>query len=283
MPEDTPESLIIIAGRGDYPKQLAASARKQGVRRLAALAFRGETDRDMAGLVDEIAWVRVGQLGAAFEAMAGFGIPRAVMAGQIKPTHLFRMRMDGELIHLLARLKERNAHSIFGAIGDALGERGIELLPANRFMESNLTTPGVLTTRQPTPTELEDLALGLRVAKATSGLDIGQTVVVKQGTILAVEAFEGTDKTIVRAGKVGGPGAVVVKVAKAGHDHRFDLPVIGMRTLAMLRKAKASVLAMEAGRSILLEPERCQAEADRRRITLLAFDPETFTPTQDPA
>lgn len=273
MNDEAPESLIIIAGRGEYPLLLAESARRAGVKRLAALAFRRETEPSIADRVDDVAWVRIGALGAAYEALEGFGIPRAVMAGQIKPTHLFTMRMDGELVRLMASLKEKNAHSIFGAIGDALRQRGIELIPASRFMESNLTEPGVLTARAPTDREREDIALGLRVAKATSGLDIGQTVAVKDGTILAVEAFEGTDRTIRRAGEVGGPGAVVVKVAKAGHDQRFDLPVIGSRTLRMLGKARAAVLAVEAERTLLLNKQDLIDQANRMNLAMVAMAP----------
>ncbi|MCB1069439.1 MAG: UDP-2,3-diacylglucosamine diphosphatase LpxI [Kiritimatiellae bacterium] len=274
MNEPVPESLLIIAGRGEYPLLLADSARRHGVKRIAALAFKGETDSAIARKVDAVAWVRIGALGAAYDALQSFGIPLAVMAGQIKPTHLFQMRMDSELLKLMASLKEKNAHSIFGAIGDALMQRGITLMPASRFMESNLTEPGVLTRRVPTDREYTDIQLGLRVAKATSGLDIGQTVVVKDGTILAVEAFEGTDKTIRRAGEIGGPGAVVVKVAKSGHDQRFDLPVIGSRTLNMLIKAKAAVLAVESNRTILLGREALIETANRANVTLVAMAPE---------
>ena len=267
-----PEKLGIIAGKGNYPLLLAESARQQGVREIFALAFHGETERRIEQLADRVVWVRLGQLGAAYTALQASGIPHFVMAGQITPTSLFNMRMDRELLALLGRLRERNAHSIFGALTTELGQRGIELLPASCFMEAHMAEPGVLTTRAPTPAQAADIELGLSVAKTTSGLEIGQTVVLKDGTILAVEAFEGTDATILRAGKLGGPGAVVVKVSKRGHDVRFDLPVIGERTLKALRKAGVAVLAVEARRTILLDRLAVLAQAERQGLCLVAIE-----------
>jgi DUF1009 family protein len=172
---------------------------------------------------------------------------------------------------LLRRLPERNAHTIFGALAEELAGVGVELLPASSFMEQHLAPEGVLTARRPDDREQADIELGFRVAEATSSLDIGQTVVVKQGTILAVEAFEGTDETILRAGRLGGKGAVVVKTAKPGHDMRFDIPVVGDRTLRNLAKAGVSVLACQAGRTILLDRDAVVARADRTNISLVAL------------
>ena len=269
---EIPTALAIIAGRGAYPWLLAQSARQQGVRRLFAVAFRRETDPVIEKHVDEVRWIYLGQLGALLSELKQSGIGNAVMAGQITPTHLFRVRMDRPMLSLLGRLKERNAETIFGAIGEELRGVGVELKPASLFMESAMPAAGVLTARGPTSEEERDIALGLHVAKTTSGLDIGQTVVIKQGTILAVEAFEGTDAAILRAGELGGPGAVVVKVAKRGHDMRFDIPVVGEHTLKTLRRAKASVLAVEARRTILLEREKIIAQATRQGLCLTAVE-----------
>ena len=271
MNADVPEKLGIIAGKGNYPLLLAESARRQGVCKIFALAFHGETERQITKLADRVVWVRLGQLAAAYTALQASGVSQFVMAGQITPTSLFHMRMDGELLALLGRLRERNAHSIFGALTTELAKRGIEMLPASRFMEAHMAEPGVLTTRAPTLDQQADIALGLKVAKTTSGLEIGQTVVLKNGTILAVEAFEGTDTTILRAGKLGGPGAVAVKVSKHGHDVRFDLPVIGERTLKSLHKAKAAVLAVEARRTILLDRAAVLAQAERQNLCIVAI------------
>jgi len=274
MPGSSPDSLIIIAGRGAYPRVLAESARQQGVRRLAAVAFKRETDSVIEKVCDEVRWVHIGQLQALLDAMASFKIPRAVMAGQIKPSHLFNLRPDRRMIDLLARLKERNAETIFGAVGEELKSIGIELLQASTFMESAMPVAGQIGRIVPTATQRDDIRLGLRVAKSTSGLDIGQTVVVKEGTILAVEAFEGTDEAIIRGGELGGKGSVIVKVAKRGHDMRFDIPVIGERTFKSIKKSGASVLAVEAGKSILLEREKLIELADRAGVAFLAVSLE---------
>lgn len=275
MTESTPDSLSIIAGRGAYPRVLAESARKQGVSRIAAVAFKKETDAVIEKVADEVTWVHIGQLQAMLDALVAFRIPRVVMAGQIKPTHLFNIRPDKRMFDLLARLKERNAETIFGAVGEELKSVGIELLQASRFMESTMPEPGPIGHIPPTPQQWDDIRLGLRVAKATSGLDIGQTVVIKEGTVLAVEAFEGTDATILRAGELGGPGSVVVKVAKRGHDMRFDIPVIGERTFDSMKKSGAAVLAVEARRSILLDREALVKLADRRGVAFLAVEMES--------
>lgn len=271
-PEDQ-EGLGIIAGKGAYPKVLAESARAQGVRRLVAVAFRGETSRDIGRLVDEVTWLRVGQLQALLDWFAASGVRQVVMAGQITPTHLFRVRPDRTFIALLSRLPERNAHTIFGAIGAELAALGITLRPASLFMEAAMPEAGVLTRRKPTEQEEHDIELGLEVARRTSSLDIGQTVVVKEGTILAVEAFEGTDEALWRAGRLGGAGAVVVKVAKPGHDMRFDIPVVGARTLKVLRKIRAGALAVQARRCILLERARLVALAETTGLAMVAMDP----------
>lgn len=270
MDSTVPTSLILIAGKGVYPLELAASARAQGVKRIAAIAFRGETEQKLASLVDEVAWIHLGQFGAMLDAMKGFGIPQAVMAGQITPTALFRVRVDRAMLELLGRLKQKNAHTIFGAVGDELRRIGVELMAAHLFMERSMPGAGPLTPAVPTPQQQQDIDLGLHVAKTTSGLEIGQTVVIKEGTILAVEAFEGTDATILRAGELGGPGAVVVKVAKRGHDMRFDIPVVGERTLKALRKAGVAVLAVEAGRTILLDRANLVAQATRQGLCMVA-------------
>ena len=267
-----PETLGIIAGLGTYPWQLARSARAQGVRRLVAFAFRGETERVIAKYVDDVVWLRLGQLGALLDAVQERGVRHLVMAGQIKPTRLFNLRLDRRALAILKTLDKRNAHTIFGAVTRELQAIGAQLLPAYRFMETEMPPDAVMSRRAPDEREWADIRLGAVVAKMTSGLEIGQTVVVKEGTILAVEGFEGTDETILRAGKLGGPGAVVVKVAKRGHDMRFDIPIIGMQTFKILRKSKISCLAVEAGRTILLEREKLTAEADRQHIAFTGFD-----------
>ena len=265
-----PDSLGIIAGKGVYPRLLADSARKQGVKRLFAVAFRKETDPVLKKYVDQVDWLYLGQLHAMLEAIKASGVKQVVMAGQITPTHLFRLRVDASMLALLSRLHVRNAETIFGAVGDELKKMGVELMPASLFMEHTMPKIGLLSARAPSEQEQVDIALGLKVAKTTSGLDIGQTVVIKNGTILAVEAFEGTDVAIARAGELGGAGAVVVKVAKRGHDMRFDIPVVGEHTMKSLRRIKAAVLAVEANRTILLDRDVLIAEANRQNLCMVA-------------
>lgn len=273
-----PDTLGVIAGLGSYPWQLARSAHAQGVKRVVAFAFKGETERVIAKHADDVVWMHLGSLQALLDAVQAKGVTKLVMAGQIKPTRLFNLRLDAKALAVLRTLKVRNAHTIFGAIGDELRAIGAELLPAYCFMETEMPAAGTLGRRAPDEREAADIRLGAKVAKITSGLEIGQTVVVKEGTVLAVEGFEGTDETILRAGRLGGPGAVVVKVAKLGHDMRFDIPIVGLRTFKMLKKAKISCLAVEAKRTILLEREKLAAEADRLGIAFAAFDAAATEP-----
>jgi DUF1009 family protein len=268
MTKALPTELGIIAGKGNYPLLLAKSARAQGVKRLFAVAFHGETEKSIEKLVDETVWTHVGKLGRFLEAFEESGVKAAVMAGQITPSNLFNVRLDKKMMAMLGGLKHRNADTIFGAIGDQLSAVGVDLLPAHLFMESCMPSAGVLTEQSPTDAQREDITLGLEVAKATSGLNIGQTVVVKEGTVVAVEAFEGTDQAILRGGEQGGKGTVVVKVARAGHDMRFDIPVIGSRTLKNMKKAGSSVLAVEAGRTIFLDQVALVAQANRQQLTI---------------
>ncbi len=272
MQTEKPKRFALISGKGAYPRILAESARQQGAEHISAIAFRRETDPIIAKLADETRWVHLGQLGKMLEALKSCNAKYAIMAGQITPTHLFNVRMDSVMIDLLKGLKTRNAETIFGAIASKLKENGIELLPASLYMEPFMPAAGVLSARKPTESEEADIALGIDAALATSKLDIGQTVVIKEGTVLAVEAFEGTNDTIRRAAKLGGTGIVIVKLAKQGHDMRFDIPVVGTHTIKVLRKAKAAVLAVEAGRAILLEREEVIKQADRAGLALVAFN-----------
>ena len=264
--------LGIIAGRGMYPIILAQSARQQGVKRIEVIAFKGETSRAMELHADTVHWMRVGELEKMLAQVQHSGIRDYVMAGQIAPRNLFHARPDRRMLALLHSLSAWNAHTIFGAVGDALQEAGAELRPAGLFMQSAMPkTAGGLTQKQPTPEEEKDIALGMKVARWSSEYEIGQTVVIKSGVVLAVEAFEGTDKAILRAGKLGGRGSVVVKMAKPGHDMRFDIPVIGMKTLKTLKRAGVSVLSIEANRSIVLEMESVIQQADRQGLAIQVF------------
>ena len=266
--------LGIIAGSGSYPLILARAARTAGVPRLVVAAFENETDPALAALADEIAWMRVGQLGRMLAFFQKHAVPRAIMAGQIAPKNLFDLRPDLKALLLLGRLRERNAASLFGAIADELGKTGVTLLPATTFLEHLLAAPGHLAGPAPGKRAWMDVEFAMRTAKQVSALDIGQSVVVRHGTVLAVEAFEGTDAAIRRGGALAGGkgGAVLGKVSKPGQDLRFDVPVIGPRTLETAAEARLAVIAVEAGRTLLLEREEITALAERHRISVVGVD-----------
>lgn len=270
MKPDVPESLIIIAGRQAYPAMLARAARDAGVERIVVLGFKGETSRAVLPLADETVWANLGAMQAFLDKLEATGIKQCVMAGQIAPSNIFHLRYDQLAREMMSRLKVRNAHTIFGAIVEAIEARGIEVLPGNTFMECYTPEAGQLSRRAPTEREQADIELGLTLVKGTSDFEIGQTVATKDGIIIAVEAFEGTNQTIRRAGRIGKAGTVIVKVPKAGHDMRFDIPVVGVKTLKMMKKAKASCLAVEAGKTILLEKEKLIALADQYGMAFVA-------------
>jgi DUF1009 family protein len=269
---DTPsiESLGLIAGNRTLPLILASQARALGVKRIVAVACEGETDPALASLVDDIVWLKVGQLSKLIQAFTSRGVKHCVMAGQIAPKNLFDLRPDFRAMALLFRLKEKNAHTIFGGIADELKKDGVELIEATPWLQPLMHGAGFQLGPKLTDAQRADVEFGFRIAKETSRMEIGQTVVVKNGTVLAVEAFEGTDKCLARGGELAGPdgGAVAVKVAKANHDLRFDIPCLGPQTLEVCAAAKFAVLAFEAGRSLLLEEETCARIAEKNKIAV---------------
>ena len=272
MNQDVPESLILIAGRDAYPLMLAKAARSAGVKRIVVLAFKGETRRDIIPLADEVHWLHLGSIQVFLDQLESTGIKQAVMVGQIAPHNLFHLRMDKRALEMYRALKTRNAHTIFGAVVTAIEELGIEVLPGNSFMEGYTPEVGLLSRRSPTDREQADIELGLKLVKGMSTFEIGQTVAIKEGMIIAVEAWEGTNQTIKRAGKVGKAGTVIVKVPKVGHDMRFDIPVVGTKTFRMMKKAKVSCIAVEAGKTILLEKEKLIALADQFDMAFVAIE-----------
>ncbi len=265
----TPEALGLIAGSGVYPLLLADAARVAGVKKIFVAAFTGETSADITNRADEIAWLRVGQLSKLLQFFRERGVAHAIMAGQVAPGNLFNLRPDLKAMFLLARLKKRNAESIFGAIADQLAENGVELLPATTFLEHLLAPPGHIAGPKLKVREAEDVAFGFEIAKQLSALDVGQTIVVKNGTVLAVEAFEGTNEAIRRGGSLGRKNAIVIKVTKPEQDMRFDVPVIGAETLAVAAESKVRAIAVEAGRTLLLEKAALTELAERAKISLV--------------
>jgi DUF1009 family protein len=261
--------LGIIAGNGVYPRLLADAARKAGVKKIIAAAFTDETDPVLVQHVDLIEWMRVGQLNRLLKFFNEHKVHHAIMAGQIAPKNLFDLRPDWKALLLLGKLKERNAESIFAAIANELTRIDVELLPATTFLEDCLVPAGLIAGAKLSRREEEDVDLGWKIAKEIARLDIGQTVMVKNGTVVVVEAFEGTNEAIRRGGALAREGAVVVKVAKPNQDMRFDVPVIGRETISVAAEAKIRVIALEAGRTLLLEKDEVILAVQRARITVL--------------
>ena len=269
-PSDNLKALGIIAGNGTYPLAMAKAARSAGVERIVAAAFHNETDPALAEIIDQIEWMRVGQLGRMISFFKKAGVTEVVMSGQINPKNLFDLRPDIKALLVLGRLKTRNAESIFGAIGEELAKAGVRLLDATSFMSDHLAQAGLIAGPKLDKRHEEDIRYGFEIAKEMSRLDIGQTVVVKNGTVLAVEAFEGTNLAIKRGGELGRKEAIVVKVSKPNQDFRFDVPVVGPLTLETARDAKIRVIAIEAGRTLLLEKDKIQELAAEHGISLFA-------------
>ncbi len=265
----TPDALGIIAGSGVYPLLLADAARVAGVKRIVVAAFTDETSPDITNRADEIEWLRVGRLGKLLNFFREAKVRHAIMAGQIAPGNLFSLRPDFKAMFLLARLKQRNAESIFSAIADQLAEIGVELLPATTFLDHLLAPHGQIAGPKLKEREEEDIAFGFAIARQLGALDVGQTIVVKNGTVLAVEAFEGTNEAIRRGGSLGKKNAIVIKVAKPNQDIRFDVPVIGTETLRVADEAKVRAIAVEAGRTLLLEKAALLDLAERLKISLV--------------
>ena len=272
MPDQI-DTLGIIAGSQSLPLLIAREARKAGVRKIAGVAFEGETDRQLESLVDSVTWLRVGQLNKMVAAFQKSGVTKCVMAGQIAPKNLFEVRPDLRAMMMLFKLKEKNAHTIFGAIANELAREGITLIEATPWLRPAMPSGGYHVGPKLSEDQRDDVDFGFRIAKEVSRLEIGQTVVVKDGVVLAVEGFEGTDKCHARGGELAGSkrGAVAVKVAKKDHDMRFDIPCIGFQTIEICRNSGVSVLALEADKTIILERAQVEDSVQKKGPALLAI------------
>ncbi len=262
-------ALGIIAGNGVYPRLLADGARRAGVEKIVATAFTNETDPVLERHVNVLEWMRVGQLGRFLKFFRTQGIQHAIMAGQIAPKNLFDLRPDLKALMLLGKLKQRNAESIFGAIADELAKIDVDLLPATTFLEDSLARPGLIAGPKLSPREEHDVELGWNVAKEIARLDIGQTIVIKNGTIVAVEALEGTNEAIKRSGTLAREDAVMVKVSKPNQDMRFDVPVIGVETVRIAAESGVRVIAVEARKTLLLERDAVVNLAEAASISIV--------------
>lgn len=254
------------------PLEMVQLLRSAGVRKLVVVAFEGETDPALEVMVDELVWLRVGQLSKMIRYFKSHGVGQCIMAGRIAPKNLFDIKPDLRAASLLFRLKEKNAHTIFGGIGDELKKDGIDLIEAVPWIQDIMPGEGFLMGSPLKAKQLDDVAYGFKLAKEVSRLDIGQSVVVKNGTVLAVEGFEGTDDCLSRGGQLAGKKgeAIGVKVAKLDHDMRFDIPCIGLQTIENCIQHKFRALAFEPGKIILLEQESIEQRVQKESFALLS-------------
>lgn len=262
----------MIAGNRSFPLYVARAARREGYRVVAA-GLREETDPALEGEVDAMHWLTLSDLSRLPALLKEAGVREVILAGQIRPERLLKEahRLDGTARALLKAAPDRSGSSAMALGVRFLQAQGFRVLHSGRFLGDWIPARGVLTRRAPTEEERRDLKTGLRLARKLDRLRIGQTLVLKQGAVAAVEALEGTDAAVRRAGRLAGPGCVVVKACGPRHDMRFDIPVVGAETLAALQEARASCLGVEAGRTLLFERERLIAQADEKNLTVVAL------------
>ena len=272
------DKIGLIAGSGRFPLLFTEQARRSGTE-VVALGIAGVTDPALDKLTS-VTYFKLGQISKSIEHLKAAGVTKAVMAGKVQHNSLFGGFLpDLRAVKVLARLKDKRTDTILAAVAEEFKKDGIELLPSSTYLSHLIARAGVLTRRKPTPAESADIDLGWRAAKALAGFDIGQSVVVREGAVVAVEAMEGTDATIRRAAEIAGAhGAraplTVVKVAKPKQDFRFDLPVAGLDTLAVLQETGASALAVEADKTLIFDKEAFVEKADALRLTVVAVAAE---------
>lgn len=264
------KSLGLIAGSGKFPLLFARKARSRNYKVVAA-AIRGDTSFLLKFFVDKCAWFKVGDLKRLFAFFKESGVRQVIMAGQVNPNNLFErdIALDDEFRGLFVALKDRKADTIFTAVADRLRVRGLELVDSTFLLKEYLAPKGTMTKRGPTLNELDDIAFGAAIAREMGGIDVGQTVVVKDRAIVAIEAMEGTDRAILRGGKIAREGAVVVKMSKPHQDPRFDVPVVGPRTIRAMMKSRAKCLGIEAGKTLMIDREICVRLANRAGICIV--------------
>lgn len=261
----------LIAGRGNFPLHWIESAKKRGVE-VITVAFRGQTQQKVARLSDKFLYIRVSDIKRLISFFKENGIEELVMCGQINPFLLFtrELFLSIDIAKLLKSLKDKRADTIFSAVVQRLEEEGFNILPSTLYMDDYMPSAGKIGQKMPDDAQMLDIQFGKEIAKYMGGLDIGQTVVVKDKVVLAVEAFEGTNSCIMRGGLLARKGAVVVKMSKPNQDLRFDVPVVGLNTLRVMKHARCSVLAIEAGKTILLDRDKAARYADKNNIKIIA-------------
>ena len=264
----------LLAGNGRFPFLVLDAARSQGIE-MVVLAIKEEAFPELEKSAPRIHWVSLGELGKAIDVLKKERVTKAVMAGQVKHNKIFSsIRPDWRMAKLLMSLATKNTDSLIGAVAKVMSEEGIELVDSTAFLKPLLPEPGVLTRRAPSEEEAADIEYGRSIARAIAGLDLGQTVVVRERACVAIEAMEGTDETIERAARItGGQRIAVIKVSKPRQDMRFDVPVVGPPTIAVMRRCGATALAIDARRTLVLDRSEMVAAADEAGIAIQAFEP----------
>jgi len=265
--------LGLIAGNGKFPFLVIEGARKAG-KQVAVAAIREETDPEIERLADSLTWVGIGQLGKMLRFFKDEGVKQAIMAGQVKHVQIFSSAIpDVRMLKMLLRLPRRNTDALIGAVATELASEGIELIDSTHFLKDQLPQPGVLTKRTPDARERSDIDYGLEVAREIARLDLGQTIVVRDRACVAIEAMEGTDAVIRRAGQLVRGRLTVIKVAKPDQDMRFDVPVVGVPTLETMKDCGATCLCLTAAKTLMFDREEMIKVANARKIVIVAVEP----------
>ncbi len=273
----------LIAGNGRFPFLVLEGARSQGIE-MAVIALREEASPELESAAKRLHWVSLGELSRTIDLLHQEGVTRAVMAGQVKHNKIFSaIRPDWKLAKLLFSLPRKNTDSLIGAVARLLEDEGIRLVDSTSFLRPLVPEPGVLTKRAPDAREAADIAYGREIAVQLAGLDLGQTVVIRDKACVAVEAMEGTDETIERAARIAGGSLVVVKVAKPKQDMRFDVPVVGLKTVEVMRRCAVTALAIDAGRTLVFERPKVVEAADSAGIAIEALAIDASAPSKEAA
>jgi len=268
-----PERWGLIAGNGRFPFLVLEGARSQGIE-MAVIALREEASPELESAARRLHWVGLGELGRTIELLHQEGVNRAVMAGQVKHNKLFSIRPDWRFAKLLLTLPRKNTDALIGGVARVLESEGIQLVDSTKFLKPLVPELGILTRRKPNEREAADLEYGLGVARHIAAMDLGQTAVISDRACVAMEAMEGTDEVIERAARITGGGELtVVKVSKPGQDMRFDVPVVGLSTVEVMKRCRATALGVDARRTLLFDREKLIAAADAASITIQAFEP----------
>jgi DUF1009 family protein len=262
--------LGLIAGNGKFPFLVLEGAKRAGAS-VSVAAIREETDPEIEKLAENLIWVGIGQLGKMLRFFKAEGVERAIMAGQVKHVQIFsRAIPDVRMLKMLLRLPRRNTVALIGAVAQELAAEGIELIDSTYFLKDELPQPGNLSKRKPDERERADIEYGLEIANEIARLDLGQTIVVRDRACVAIEAMEGTDAVIRRAGQLVRGRLTIVKIAKPDQDMRFDVPVVGLPTIQTMSEAGATCICLTAGKTLIFDREEMMALANKNKMAVLA-------------